>query len=344
MNFLCFFIATSLLNFSCAKDSDTLGESSFNEDTVALIEQDSTQNDVVNETEEEETEPKEDSEDDRATTEPCLTSGGKAGETGLKTWCWGDVDIPSGASNGRDSFSDGQLALNIECSANQVIQEDNRLKFVLNPQNPSPASWCNNDYNMRAEIRTMPWQVNQPLGTEEWIGWSYTFGDAYKIDEENPWLFFQMQQGVPGSPPHELAIVPSSLYGAQNGEVVVINHANKTETDRSRTGVVPKAGETIDIVVHVVHDLGSKGLLKIWINGNIVYNKQVGTVHDWAPWGGNAKFGIYKWPWKNKEAVESSVNKGNSNLETFMGPLRILTRKPGDADYGKSSYDDVNPR
>ena len=274
----------------------------------------------------------------------CTTNGGYAHDTGLKTWCWGDINVPSGASSGKDSFSNGQLALNVECSANQVVREGDRLKFKLNPTSPSPASWCGNNYNMRSEIRTMPWQVNHPLGTEEWIGWSYTFGNNYVVDNNNPWLFFQMHQGVSGSPPFEFTVVPSSLYGAQNGEVVIINHANKTETDRTRTGVVPSAGTTLNIVVHVVHGLGSNGKLEVWINNNKVYDKQVGTVLAAAPWGGNAKFGIYKWPWREAAGVQNSTNQGITSLETYMGPLRIITRRPGDSNYGQNSFQQVVPR
>lgn len=276
--------------------------------------------------------------------EPCYTDGGYANDTGLKIWCWEDMNVPSGESTGRDGFNNDELALSVECSENQVVKEGNRLKFILTPTNPLPLSWCNNDFNFRSEIRTLPWQVNQPLATEEWIGWSYTFGENYQIDRQNPWLFFQMQQGIPGSPPHELAVVHSGLYGAQDGEVVVINEANKTETDRTLTGIVPQAGTTLNIVVHVIHDLGSKGLLQVWINDEMVYNKKVGTVHDWAPWGGNAKFGIYKWPWREAEGVQKSLDQGIDRLETYMGPLRIITRKSGDIDYGKDSYAEVVPR
>ncbi len=338
-----------MLNVSCSKDLDTLRASVISDDVTTIVEQDdegnSTNNDPTVEEEQDNVPNEEENSlnEDPLNVQNCSTTGGKANELGLKTWCWGDVFVPSGESSGTESFSNGELALNIECNANQVVQEGDRLKFVLNPQNPSPASWCNNSFNMRAEIRTMPWKVNQPLGTEEWIGWSYTFSDDYKIDEENPWLFFQMQQGVAGSPPHELAIVPSSLYGAENGEVVVINHANKTETDRSRTGVVPTAGTTLNIVVHVIHDLGTKGLLQVWINNELVYDKQVGTVHESAPWGGNAKFGIYKWPWRESAGVQKSLDQGISHLVTYMGPLKIITRKPGDENYGQNSFSTVAP-
>jgi len=276
------------------------------------------------------------------TNQVCETSGGKAGETGLKTWCWGDVQLPEYTGK-TSTFSSGQLGIDSECNENQLTKAGNELRFLLNPTTP-PQGWCNNNFNMRAELMTRPWQVNNPKGTEEWIGWSYRMGDNYKPDHENPWLFFQMHQGVAGSPPIELAVVPSRLYGAQDGEVVVINHANKTQTDRTRTGVITEAGITLNIVVHVIHDIGSNGLLQIWINGDKVYDKQVGTVYTWAPWGGNSKFGIYKWPWREESGVQKSLQQGIEQLETFMGPLRIITRHPGDSDHGKDSYSEVVPK
>jgi PKD repeat protein len=272
----------------------------------------------------------------------CIEGGGKANQKGSKIWCWNNTQLP--AYNGKTTiFSNGQLGIDSECNENQITNVGDQLRFYLNPETPDPQGWCNNAFNMRAEIYTAPWRVNNPLGTEEWMGWSYTFGNNYQADNENPWLFFQIHQGVSGSPPVELAVVPSRLYGAQNGEVVVINYANRTESDRTRTGVVPQAGTTLDIVVNVVHGLGSNGLLRVWINGNKVYDKQVGTVHSYAPWGGNAKFGIYNWSWRDEAAVQKSLQQGIDYLETFMGPLRMITRYPGDADYGKNSYIEVAP-
>jgi hypothetical protein len=84
--------------------------------------------------------------------------------------------------------------------------------------------------------------------------------------------------------------------------------------------------------------------LQVWINDKKVYDKQVATIYSDYPWGGNAKWGIYKWPWRNAERVQQSLDQGITHLETFMGPLRMITRKPGDVDYLKDSYSEVRPR
>ena len=87
------------------------------------------------------------------------------------------------------------------------------------------------------------------------------------------------------------------------------------------------------------------GLLQIWINDVSVYDeKKIRTVYSHAPWGGNAKWGIYKWPWMVQAKVDLSAAQGITHVETFMGPLRMITRHLGDPDYGVDSYSEVRPR
>ena len=68
------------------------------------------------------------------------------------------------------------------------------------------------------------------------------------------------------------------------------------------------------------------------------------TIYSEQPWGGNAKWGIYHHNWRDGADMQKSLDQGISHLETFMGPLRVITRYPGDADYGKNSYELVKPR
>ncbi len=273
----------------------------------------------------------------------CSTTGGKADDSGFKSWCWQDVNLPSGVP-GDDNFSNTELVISSECNPGQVTNDGNRLRFSLNPTSPEPQSWCSNSFNMRAEIRTAPWRVNHPIGTEEWFGWSYTFGDNYKIDKINPWLFFQIHEGTTGKTPM-IALWCTSENGAGGvsaGEIIVSNTTGGQVY--STTGVRPQAGQTIDVVIRVIYGDETNGLLQIWIDGNKVHDVTRRTVHSFNPVGGNAKFGIYKWPWRQASGVQSSAQQGINSLETFMGPLRIITRKPGDPDYKKDSYQEVAPR
>ncbi|SIS37090.1 Polysaccharide lyase [Zobellia uliginosa] len=274
---------------------------------------------------------------------PCFTQGGFADDKGLKSWCWQDVNIPSYTGKKGVALSNGYLHVDSECYEKQVIIENDRIKFSVNPIYPAVNNWCSRDYNMRAEIRTAPWDVRHELGTEEWFGWSYTFGDNYIIDQNNQWKFFQVHNGVVGqSPQIGLEIVNANQFkGHQAGEIYV------TVADESAnynpTGVLPKAGETINIVVHVVYGDAKIGLLQVWINDKPVFNKQVSTIVNSHPWGGNAKWGIYKWPWANSEGVDKSIQQGIERLDTYMGALRIVTRKPGDSDYLEDAYSLVDP-
>jgi hypothetical protein len=257
------------------------------------------------------------------------------------------VSVPSGASSGTVGFSDGELALNIECSANQVVREGNRLKFALNPTSPSPASWCNNDYNMRAEIRTMPWNVDHPSGTEEWFGFSYTFGNTYRIDTTGNWSFWQVHENTIGaSPLLSLQIDGRSGSSYDFGELMLSNTSQPIGNNKNSnygTGIVPVAGQTLDIVMHVIWGDDSTGLWQVWVDGAKVHDLQARTVRAADPVGGNSKFGIYYSPWRSQSSVEASAAAGVTHIETYMGPLRMITRRPGDADYRKDSYNEVSP-
>lgn len=273
----------------------------------------------------------------------CDTHGGKAGDSGLKVWCWGDIDIPDYSSSKGVGFSQGQLKIDSECYEKQVTKQGAELRFHVAPTNPGVGRWCSRDFNMRAEIRTAPWNVRHAKGTEEWFGWSYRFGDNYEIDQDNQWKFFQVHPGIAGeSPQIGLEIINENQFkGHGAGEIYVTNAT--TSQKYVPTGIIPKAGETLRLVVRVIWGDASNGLLQVWINGDKIYDKQVSTIYSKYPWGGNAKWGIYKWPWTNGDRVQKSRRQGLTHLETFMGPLRVITRRPGDVDYGKDSYAEVVP-
>lgn len=278
---------------------------------------------------------------------PCSVGGGRADGTGAKIWCWDTVSVPSGESSGTTGFSDGQLALNIECSANQVVREGSRLKFSLNPTSPSPASWCNNDFNMRSEIRTMPWNVDHPAGTEEWFGFSYTFGNTYKIDTNGNWLFWQVHENTIGaSPLLSLQIDGRRASSLALGELMLSNTSQPIGNNKNSnygTGIVPVAGQTLDIVIHVIWGDDATGLWQVWVDGVKVHDLQAKTVRAADPVGGNAKWGIYKHNWRSQSGVDASAAIGITNIETYLGTLRMITRRPGDPDYRKDSYNAVAP-
>lgn len=246
------------------------------------------------------------------------------------------------ASVNQSHFANNQFKHAVEHDGRSATREGNRLKFELNPT--TPATGNSDAGNFRKEIANDPWDARTPLGTEEWFGWQYTFGDDYQPDPAN-WLFFQskpIDNGISSSPPISLTVVGKGAYGSSGGEVAVQNYANYP--DNHLTGVFPVAGQTLDIVVHVVHGLENEGLLQVWIDGALVYDKQVPTVLENTPWGGNAKFGIYAWPWKSQENIDASIAAGIVKRTTYLGPLKIYRKRASDPTYLADEYDTVAPR
>ena len=273
----------------------------------------------------------------------CDTGGGKADEAGSKIWCWGAIDIPEYSGSKGVAFSEDQLYIDSECDEKQVLSFGDELKFNINPLAVPSGNWCSREFNMRAEIRTAPWDVRHQLGTEEWFGWTYRFDENYSIDQKNQWKFFQVHPGITGvSPQIGLEIIHDSQFNGHSAGEVYVTNATISE-NYTPTGVIPTAGETLNVVVHVIWGDNSNGLLQVWLNNQMVYDKQVSTVYPSYPWGGNAKWGIYKWPWANNADVQESLQQDIDHLATYMGTLRMITRRPNDVDYLKDSFTEVSP-
>lgn len=275
----------------------------------------------------------------------CEEGGGKADESGRKIWCWNDVSIPSYSDRKGIAVSNRELHVDSECYENQVSIVEDRLQFHVNPTGPQVGSWCENDFNMRAEIRTSPWPIRHTPGTEEWFGWTYYFEDDYIIDSASQWLFFQVHNGIRG----ENALIAiwvvheGQFSGHDAGELFVVNSSTPGSPIYSPTGFKPMSGTKLDVVVQVIWGDENTGLLNVWFNGNQVYSATGRTITPTHDYGGNAKWGIYKWPWRKSDGVESSKSVGVTSIKTSMGPLRIITRKPDDPNYRKYSFEAVSP-
>jgi polysaccharide lyase-like protein len=259
----------------------------------------------------------------------------------LKCWKWNEITSPSFADG--TSFGNG-LIIDTAFDPEGISIVGNQIRFYVDPILPKPPENASSAYNFRSEINTAPWPINHPLGTEQWIGWEYTFGDNYVIDTTSPITIFQNHPGVRGlSPQIELEIASlDDPAPAQGGEIQVVNAAS---SDRIVYPVKPKAGDHLEVVIHVIYGLGQEGLLQVWLNGHLFYNKKTATVYEDQPWGGNNKWGIYHHTFNNSaEDVESSIKLGAGKVELFMGTLSLLTRTPDDPQYGVSAYDLVRPK
>jgi hypothetical protein len=275
--------------------------------------------------------------------QPCVTNSGPSTEKGLHTWCWNNVALPTGYNGDYEAFSGGDLGVSSHSNVNMVTQSGNRLYFKVNPTTPAAQPWSNSNYNYRAEIRDTPSNTYHPLGTEQWFGFNYRFESDYIIDTANEWLFWQVHAGS-GSPPVAIQVRPAKDDNA-DGMLYFVNHAvyETSPVDYTPLGVVPTANTSLDIVIHLVSETDSTGLVQIWINGSLVYDEYVKTCYTAQAYGGYVKWGIYKWPWKNTSAVNASANVGVTELNTSMGALRTLKRDTDDPDYLEDAYSLVSP-
>ncbi len=257
-----------------------------------------------------------------------------------KIWNWEQVDIPAYSWPEGTAFGDG-LFVDVAFDPQGVTHSGNQLRFYIDPLN-APQGMPSN-FNYRSEIHTAPWPIDHPLGTEQWMGWEYTFGDDYVIDPTSPITIFQNHPGIRGlSPQIELELAAlDSPRPAQGGEIQVVNEAS---SDRIVYPIKPKAGDRLKVVIHVIYGLGKEGLLQVWLNETLYYNRKTSTVYEDYPWGGNNKWGIYHHTFNDSAAdVQSSLDIGAGKMELFMSPLRLLTRSPDHPEYGLDAYDLVKP-
>jgi hypothetical protein len=155
--------------------------------------------------------------------QPCVTNSGPSTESGLHTWCWNDVALPTEYNSDFASFSGGDLGVSSHSNVDMVTQSGDRLYFKVNPTTPAAQSWSNSDYNYRAEIRDSPSNAYHPLGTEQWFGFNYRFESDYIIDAANEWLFWQTHADS-GSPAIAIQVRPARS-GQPDGMLYLVNHA-----------------------------------------------------------------------------------------------------------------------
>lgn len=276
----------------------------------------------------------------------CTTQTSKAFVSGLKVWCFDDFSDTGTVRGTQNILLSKHLKADTECDTDQVIIHDGEVKFHLDLEADSRQLECEKSTAMRAEIRTVPWKVNHPPGTEEWFGWQYSFDQDYIVDKDFPWLFFQVHEGTWGQTPLIAlwCINESGPGSGKAGEIHVVNNSYRTKSYYYPTGVSPVAGEVLNIVVHVIWGDFNEGLLQVWINGKMVCEKKGRTIRESNPVGGNAKWGIYKWKWASSQNRKRSKSQGINSLNTSMRSLRIVTRKPEDQDYLKNAFHMVAPQ
>jgi PKD repeat protein len=272
----------------------------------------------------------------------CITNGGLSDAEGLKQWCWSDLAQEISSAGAQSGFSNNQLAKSVHYNANGVFVQNGRLNFKLNPTSSS-----SNGLNYRQEIRDNPADVRHPIGTEQWWGFDYRFGDDYKADDL-PWIMWQTHGyfSAPADPMTALELAPSNYLGNTNpkGELFISNAAfSSANPKKTPTGIVPRAGQTLRVVIQMVWGDSNKGLYKVWIDDVLVYNEQERTVYLEQPEGGYWKIGIYKWRWRSQSNVDASASLGINELNTSIGPLKVIKKSPSNGTYLSNEYNTVRP-
>ncbi len=258
------------------------------------------------------------------------------------TWDWSQVHLPAYNWPDGTAFGNG-LYTDVIADPQGVSIENGRMRFFVNPVEPPPPIEVGSPFNYRSEIRTAPWNIEHPIGTEQWLGWRYHFGDNYQIDPTAPITIFQNHPGVVDQDPlFELEI---AAFGrpepALGGEIQVVNAANN---DRIIYPVRPKAGGILDVVVHVIYGHGTDGLLQVWLNGELHHWVRGATIYKDYPWGGNNKWGIYHHTFNNSpDDVATSLDAGIESVEIYMGNLKMLTRTADHPEYETNAYQLVKP-
>ncbi len=269
----------------------------------------------------------------------------------FKNWQWNRLNIPAYSWPKGTAFGPG-LYVDVAYDPNGVSIVGDHLRFVVDPVYPAPPADALTLYNYRSEIRTAPWPIRHPLGTEQWMGFYYLFPEDYQINTTTPIIIYQNHPGIQGFPPQfELEIAARNRpRPATGGEIQVVNHTNGSDPQNPHRGdrfvypVRPLAGDTLSITLHVVYGRGPKGLLQVWLNDSLYYNRRTSTVFATHQWGGNNKWGIYHHSYKHSDVRWEANTIRHTKFWMEMGPLRLLTRHPHHPKYLEDAYELVRPK
>ena len=128
-----------------------------------------------------------------------------ADSTGFVWWDWSKFTVPDFTGN-HTNFAVPELTIDVHHDTEGVQTVGDRIRFYVDPLSPQV-----NGFNYRSEFRTRPWQIAHPLGTEQWVGFSYTLADNYVPQPSGGtpisiWQNKQPDGGGPNSPALQLEL------------------------------------------------------------------------------------------------------------------------------------------
>lgn len=268
--------------------------------------------------------------------------------TGLTNFKADKLAIPAGGLYDGTKFYNGLMRGCIAYNPYGVLTKTYngvpRVRFYIKPTSPSIyLLGATYPYHHRSEITRFPWKINHPLGTEEWLGFSYIFPtkeEGYSVNK-TPVSIYQNHAGrtgtSSGNPPAiqlEIAYPGQLKTTPYGGEIMLVHQIRGIRYAIPGVRVVP--GGRLNIVMQIIYGLDGKGLWNVWINGTLVQipGGNVGST-VWAdnPVGGNSKLGLYHHQLRFKWAVDLNYSKGHTHMQMFMTDWNDVIRHPGDWDY-----------
>jgi hypothetical protein len=290
-----------------------------------------------------------------------------AAVTGLTQFRAAKLAIPSGGlTDGKRFYADLSLRANVAYYPYSIMSElrngTSKVRFYVKPTQPTTyLLGTQYPYHHRAEFTRYPWKICLPLGTEEWLGFSYIFPTASEgfTQNQTPVSIYQNHAGrIDGQTENPPAFYIEIAYPGQlksysdpnyntplGGEIMIINNV------RGIRWVVPgvrvTAGARINFIIQIVYGLGNAGLLNVWINGNLATFQGNGKVAAgnagstvWPPVlstdvavGGNSKLGLYHHQLRFEQYVTLNASKGHTHMRMWMTDWNDVFRKPTDWDY-----------
>jgi hypothetical protein len=287
--------------------------------------------------------------------------------SGLTNFKIANLAIPStGLPDGTRFYSGGLLRSNVAYYPYSITKVTKnglpRMRFYVKPTAPdSYLTQTSYSYHHRAEFTRYPWKISHPLGTEEWLGFSYIFPTKEEgfTQNQTPVSIYQNHAGRVGTqtenPPAlqiEIAYpnqLRSSTYAHYNtplgGEIMIINQVRGLRFVVPNVRVVP--GARLNFIIQIIYGLGNEGKFNVWVNGVLATWPGNNTVPAgnsgstvWppklstdVPVGGNSKLGLYHHQLRYESAVLLNASKGHTNMQMFMTDWNDVIRNPSHWDY-----------
>jgi hypothetical protein len=286
--------------------------------------------------------------------------------TGLQEYDWSRYAPPTTGVTDGQRFTNNLLRASVEQNPSGLtaINYGGRtwLQIYVNPRLTPASTDPSYPYHFRSEFSEHPWELQLPLNTEEWLGWSYYFPADYKRPIFPMSVFQCYARNSAGADPggpvlqfefagsgQTIAAQTGATYNCRGGEFQVIQQAHVNTTRRvvfnNSVPIRPQAGDRLDFVVQMIYGdaTGSTATLRVWINGVKVWD-----VTNWRTvWidknpavnykGPNFKIGLYCHSNRTLTDIQTSEAAGILYERILCSNVKRLRRFPGQVGYNTTN-------